>query len=153
MRLADFIEQGAISAELSSTTKDDVLTELAGLLARICPAHSESSIATILSERERLATTGIGDGVAIPHGKSEQLEVIKGAVGISRNGVDYDAVDGGPVYIFVALLAPLASTGDHLKALARVSRILKEPQVRARLMEASSAAEVHASIVEADTEH
>jgi PTS system nitrogen regulatory IIA component len=153
MKLADFIVPDAISADLSSTDKDAVLAELAGLLARVCPKHSAKAITQILSERERLATTGIGDGVAIPHGKSEQLDVIKGAVGISREGVDFDAVDGGPVRIFIALLAPLASTGDHLKALARVSRILKDPQVRARLLETASAAEIHASIVEADAEH
>ena len=115
--------------------------------------HTAAAITEILTEREQLATTGIGDAVAIPHGKSDQLDSIKGSVAISRSGVGFDAVDGQPVRIFVALLAPLASTGDHLKALARVSRILKDPQVRERLLEATSAEELHASVVEADAEH
>ena len=153
MKLAEFIDQRAVSAELASTDKRAVLDELAHLLAVVCPRHTESTIAQILSEREELATTGIGDGVAIPHGKSEQLEVIRGAIGISRSGVSFEAVDGQPVHIFVALLAPLAATGDHLKALARVSRILKDPEVRARLLAAASAEEIHASLVEADAEH
>ncbi|MBW2277774.1 MAG: PTS sugar transporter subunit IIA, partial [Deltaproteobacteria bacterium] len=75
------------------------------------------------------------------------------AVGISRAGVAFDAVDGQPVHIFVALLAPLASTGDHLKALARVSRILKDPLIRTQLLETASTEEIYASIVKADTEH
>jgi len=153
MKLLDFIDPKAITADLAARSKQDALAELATLLARMCPKHSESSIAEILADRERLATTGIGEGVAIPHGKSEHLGSIQGAVGISRAGCEFDAIDGNPVHIFVALLAPLASTGDHLKALARVSRILKDPQVRARLVRSTSAEEVYASLVEADSEH
>jgi PTS system nitrogen regulatory IIA component len=152
MKLADFIDSGAISADLTSTSKMDVLAELGELLARICPEESAKDIAGILVDRERLATTGVGEGIAIPHGKSASLATIRGAVGISRTGISFDAVDGQPVHVFVALLAPLASTGDHLKALARISRILKEPTLRARLLEAASAAEVHRTLIEADAE-
>lgn len=152
MKLVEFIDPIAISADLESSGKLAVLDELAELLARVCPNIERNDVATILVERERLATTGIGDGVAIPHGKSASLEGIRGAVGISRTGVPFDAVDGAPVHIFVALLAPLDSTGDHLKALARVSRILKDPAFRARLLEAATPAEVYDSLVEADAE-
>jgi PTS system nitrogen regulatory IIA component len=153
MKLAEFIDIEAVSADLASSSKDDVLVELGSLLARACPEHDGESITEILAEREQLATTGIGDGVAIPHGKSERIDGIRGAIAVSRAGVNFDAVDGQPVHIFVALLAPLASTGDHLKALARVSRILKDAEVRARLLETGSKEELHASIVEADAEH
>jgi PTS system nitrogen regulatory IIA component len=152
MKLVEFIDPSAISADLTSAGKLAVLAELAELLARVCPNLDRDEIAEILVERERLATTGIGDGVAIPHGKSAPLHGIQGAVGISRTGVPFDAVDGGPVHIFFALLAPLDSTGDHLKALARVSRILKNPAFRARLLEATNPAEVYDSLVEADAE-
>lgn len=153
MKLADFILPSAICLDLTSTGKLDALAELGQLLAEVCPGESIEEITRILVERERLATTGIGDGIAIPHGKSEQLKNVSGAVGISRTGVQFDAIDGQPVHIFVALLAPLNSTGDHLKALARVSRILKDPTFRARLMEAQTNEEICNAMVDADTEY
>jgi PTS system nitrogen regulatory IIA component len=153
MKLADFIDPNAITADLASTDKPEVLAELGGALARVCSDIGSDAIARILAEREQLATTGIGNGVAIPHGKSEALQSVRAAVGISRAGVPFDAIDGKPVYIFFALLAPLASTGDHLKALARVSRLLKEQSVRARLLGANTAQDVYDIVIEADGEH
>jgi PTS system nitrogen regulatory IIA component len=150
MKLADLISQSAISADLTSSGKIEVLAELGGVLARVCEGASAEEITRILVERERLATTGIGDGVAIPHGKTEQLNQIKAAIGISRTGVPFDAVDGNSVHIFVALLAPLDSTGDHLKALARVSRLLKDPELRSSLLEARTPQEIYTTAIEAD---
>ncbi len=134
MKLVDIIHPELICTDLTSSGKTDVLSELGTLLANKIETVDANEITKILVERERLATTGIGEGVAIPHGKTEGIETIYAAVGISRTGVPFDAVDNDPVHIFVALLAPLSSSGDHLRALARISRLLKDPGIRSQLM-------------------
>ena len=150
MRIADFIKLDNICADLKSTGKMNVLAELAKLLEGDCPNTDEDQIAKILVERERLATTGIGDGVAIPHGKLSGIDGICAAIGISRTGIPFDAVDENPIHIFVALLAPQHSTGDHLKALARVSRLLKDPAFRNRLLESKTPTEIYNTLLEED---
>jgi len=150
MRIADFIKLDNICADLKSTGKMNVLAELAKILEGDCPNTDEDQIAKILVERERLATTGIGDGVAIPHGKLSGIDGICAAIGISRTGIPFDAVDGNPIHIFVALLAPQNSTGDHLKALARVSRLLKDPAFRSRLLESKTPTEIYDALLEED---
>lgn len=150
MKIVDFIKADSISNDLGSSGKMDVLAELAGLLARVCPRTDADTITSVLVERERLATTGIGEGVAIPHGKIEEIDSLTAAMGISRTGIAFDAVDGAPVHIFVALLAPQGSTGEHLKALARISRILKDPSFRGRLLETQTPQEAYAAILEED---
>ena len=150
MRIADFIKLDNICADLKSTGKMNVLAELAKILEGDCPNTDDDQIAKILVERERLATTGIGDGVAIPHGKLSGIDGICAAIGISRTGIPFDAVDGNPIHIFVALLAPQHSTGDHLKALARVSRLLKDPAFRNRLLESKTPTEIYDALLEED---
>ena len=95
-----------------------------------------------LEDRERLATTGVGDGVAIPHAKLNGIGDNRMAVGISRSGVSFESVDGKPVHIFFALIAPLSSAGDHLRILAQISRLLKDADVRGRLVQAGSPEEL-----------
>ena len=150
MKIADFMKLNNICADLKSTGKMSVLAELAKMLKSDCPNSEEDQITKILVERERLATTGIGDGVAIPHGKLSDMEGICAAIGISRTGIPFDAVDNNPIHIFVALLAPHNSTGDHLKALARVSRLLKDPAFRKRLLESKTPLEIFDTILEED---
>ena len=150
MKLVDIIHPELISVDLKSRGKVDVLAEFGALMASHNKIVDEKTITRTLVERERLATTGVGDGVAIPHGKVEGLKEILAAVGISRTGVQFDAVDGEPVHIFVALLAPLSSSGDHLRALARISRLLKEPDIRNRLIDAETAQELYEVIREED---
>jgi len=150
MKIKDFISPASISVDLGSSAKMDVLAELGGLLAKASPRADEETITRVLVERERLATTGIGEGVAIPHGKLGDVSALCGAVGISRTGVQFDSVDGNPVHIFVALLAPANSASDHLKALARISRLLKDPDLRARLLEAKVPREAHDILLEED---
>ena len=150
MRIADFIKLNNICADLKSTGKMNVLAELAKILEDDCPNTDKDQIAKILVERERLATTGIGDGVAIPHGKLSGIDGICAAIGISRTGIPFDAVDENPIHIFVALLAPQNSTGDHLKALARFSRLLKDPSFRSRLLESKTPSEIYNNLLEED---
>jgi len=150
MKIADLLELKSINADISSSGKMDVLSELSGLLAASCNEINAEQATRILLERERLATTGIGDGVAIPHGKVNNLDSIYAAVGISKTGIPFDAVDGRPVHIFVALLAPQGSTGDHLKALARISRLLKDPSFRENLLTAQTSEDVYKALLEED---
>lgn len=148
MTISQLLKPESISPDLESTGKLDVLTELGGLLANICQGGpSEKQIISVLVERERLATTGVGEGVAIPHAKLDNLDNISMAIGISRTGIHFDAVDGQPVHIFVALLAPEGSTGEHLKALAGISRILKDPSFRNKLLGAKSSQEIYDAII------
>lgn len=137
---------------MESSGKLDVLSELGKLLANVCPQANEQDIVAALVERERLATTGIGDGVAIPHAKTDKITEIRGALGISRTGIPFDAVDGKPVHIFIALLAPQGVASDHLKALARISKLVREPDFRGRLLSTKSAEELFDVIVTEDGE-
>jgi PTS system nitrogen regulatory IIA component len=138
MKLADTTSPDLICTDLESESKNGVLIELGNQLARVCPQLSGDEIADVLIERERLATTGVGEGVAFPHGKIDRLERLWAAIGISQTGIQFDAIDNAPVHIFFALLAPLNSSGEHLKALARASRLMKNPDFRARLIAAQN---------------
>lgn len=150
MKIVEFIKQETTCANLESSGKMDVLGELSSLLEKVCSGITADQITTLLIERERLATTGIGEGVAIPHAKIDNIDSICAAIGISRTGIQFDAVDGQPVHIFIALLAPQNSTGEHLKALARISRILKDPIFRSQLREAKTSGEVYDAILKED---
>ena len=153
MKLAEIIHPELICTDLTSSGKTDVLSELGALFAGKLPAVDTNEITKILVERERLATTGIGEGVAIPHGKADGIDSIYAAVGISRTGVPFDSIDNLPVHIFVALLAPLSSSGDHLRALARISRLLKDPQIRDQMMGVREAEELFDILVREDGEN
>ena len=107
----------------------------------------------MLAERERLGSTAIGDGIAIPHGKLAGVNSIIGVFGRHQRGVDFDSLDGGPTYLFFLLVAPEDSASLHLKALARVSRLMKDPAFRERLSSAPDAAEIFRLIKEEDARH
>ncbi len=153
MKLVEFIHLDLICTDLTSSSKMDVLAELGTLLASNNEQIEGTKATEILVERERLATTGVGEGIAIPHGKLEGLENILAAVGISKTGIPFDAVDDLPVNIFVALLAPLDSSGDHLRALARVSRLLKDPDIRKHMITARTPESVFEIISDEDGKH
>ncbi|MHB1843313.1 MAG: PTS sugar transporter subunit IIA, partial [Deltaproteobacteria bacterium] len=121
MKLEDFLDRSAVCAGLTATTKEGILRELAGLVAPRCPGLSADRLFETLLERERLGSTGLSGGLAIPHGRIAGLERIVGAFGRSEVGLDFGALDGQPSRLFFALFAPEKAGGDHLKALARVS--------------------------------
>lgn len=153
MRLSDIIAESSVDIDLRVEDKPEVFTALGRLLADALPAADPGEIAGILSERERLATTGVGDGVAIPHGKMPGLDRIVGALGMVREGLPFDAIDDRPVTVFVALLGPPDATADHLKALTRVSRLLKTPGFCERLLGSTSAAQALGIVAEEDSRH
>jgi len=137
MKILDFLDQKAVSADLKSTDKEAVINELVNLLVASGKVKNAKEMVKILLERESLGSTGIGQGIAIPHGKSSKISQMIGAIGISKGGVDFEALDGESVYIFVLLLAPADSAGPHLKALARISRLLKDKFFRDSLKNAT----------------
>ncbi|MCK4993455.1 MAG: PTS sugar transporter subunit IIA [Candidatus Omnitrophica bacterium] len=130
MKIMDFLNEKAICANLKATTKDEVIEELIELLVKANVIKDKKKMIKILLDREALGSTGIGQGVAIPHGKSESVKHLVAAFGISEKGVDFDSLDGEKVYIFFLLVAPEDSAGPHLKALARISRLLKDRYFR-----------------------
>ncbi len=150
MKITDFLNADAVDASLRSTDKASVMEELAGLLARRVPGTSAERLREVLLERERLSSTGIGDGVAIPHGKLAGLPGLTAAFGVSRAGIDFDAIDGKPTHLFFALLAPENSAGIHLKALARISRLFKNPSFRKAIVDASDANAIYTLIASED---
>ena len=143
MKIMDFLNKKAISADIKSTDKEDVVRELVDLLAKSGVVKSKKEeIVKILMAREALGSTGIGQGVGIPHGKSPQIKSLVAAFGLSKKGVDFESLDGEAVYIFFLLLAPEDSAGPHLKALAKISRLLKDKYVREMLKNAQSEKEI-----------
>lgn len=149
MRISDTLKEGAIISELNATDKKAVLEELTGTLAEVSGVNQEEMVRVLL-ERERLGSTGIGGGIAIPHGKLGALTSLLMAFGRSRKGVEFDAMDGKPTHLFFLLLAPEDSTGAHLKMLARISRSLKNSVFRERLMTAADGRELYMVIQKED---
>jgi nitrogen PTS system EIIA component len=141
MKIADFVREELIVADLRADQKQGVLRELADHVAGLTEGLSPAGVLKVLEERERLASTAIGEGVAIPHGKLEAVRNLVACVGRSRQGVAFESMDGRPTHIFFVLLAPTnpGATGTHLKALARISRLFKDGEFRTRLLEAPDA--------------
>jgi len=148
MNITDMLKKEFVIEELKSRTGREVLTELSKVFLRYHTKIDYDNMVEVLLEREKLGSTGIGDGIAIPHGKIAGLESLIVSFGRSKNGVDFDSMDGKPVHIFFLLMAPENSAGQHLKALAKISRMLKDSSFRTNLMNAKSAEDLYKTIVE-----
>ena len=135
MKISDFLCAKAVSVDLEATNKKELIEEMVGLLvkANAIEKKLKTKIIEALMAREALGSTAIGQGIAIPHGKCENVTKLTAALGISKKGINFDSLDGEPVYIFFLLIAPVDSAGPHLKALARVSRLLKDKYFRESL--------------------
>ncbi|HOD11641.1 MAG TPA: PTS sugar transporter subunit IIA [Candidatus Omnitrophota bacterium] len=140
MKLSDFLCKKAIAVDLKGTTKKDVVQELIGLLVEgeVVDKKDKNKIFDVIMAREELGSTAIGQGVAIPHAKFEGVDKLIASLGISKNGVDFDSLDGEPAHVFFLLVAPMDSAGPHLKALARISRLLKDKFFRDSLRAAEN---------------
>jgi PTS system nitrogen regulatory IIA component len=138
MKILELLKKEFIVGELKTKGKKEVLAELAGVLSKGKTQRDSQAMLRVLPEREALGSTGIGDGIAIPHGKLAGLDEIVIAFGRSRDGIAYDAVDGRPVHLLFLLMAPENSEGQHLRVLAQLSRMLKDKNFRKKLMEARS---------------
>jgi PTS system nitrogen regulatory IIA component len=142
LKILDFLDPAAVVVDLTATTKRGALEELVSLLARNGKVKDPKATVDILMEREKLGSTGIGQGIAIPHAKTDQTSQVTAAFGLSRRGINFDSLDGEPVYIFFVLVAPPDAAGLHLKALARISRLLKDKFFRQSLRDVKDASEV-----------
>lgn len=150
MTLSSYLSPEAVEPSLRAGDRQGVLTELAALLRKTGSVPAGTDLVTILENREELGSTGIGRGAAIPHVRLKNLDRIRIAVGRSSAGIDFNAIDGEPVRLFFLLVAPENATGDHLKALARISRLLRQDDVRKALMAASDGAGMLDVIVRED---
>lgn len=142
MKITDFLTLERVIPALRGRVKDEILREMADELAACDPKLNKGKVARVLLEREKISTTAIGEGVAIPHGKLAGIDRIEGLFARSPEGVDFASLDGGPTYLFFVLVAPEDAAADHLKALARISRLLKDPAFRSRLMAGSTSEEI-----------
>jgi PTS system nitrogen regulatory IIA component len=152
MKMSDFLDPSAVVSDLKAANKKEVLEELCTALVSLHPTLDRDRMVGILLDRERLGSTGVGEGVAIPHGKMGDLEGLIACFGRSTRGVAFDAVDDQPVSLFFLLFAPENSAGVHLKALAKISRLLKRPSVREELLQAGSKEDVYAILTREDGE-
>ena len=150
MKIMDILVKDAVLLDLASVDKHATLRELARALAGAEPRLDASRLLEVLLERERLQSTGIGDGVAIPHGKVPGLERLVASFARSRKGVDFDSIDGQPTHLFFLLVVPEHSGGQHLKALARISRFFRDAAFRKALAEAETSEDVFRAIEEED---
>ena len=152
MKILDILDKECIIPELRSRTKEEVLEELTGALLSCKANLDKEALVEVLLERERLGSTGIGDGIAIPHGKVQDLDELVLSFGRSTQGIEFDSMDGRPTHLFFLLIAPENSAGIHLRALAKISRLLKSSHFRQRLLEAETEEELFEVIQEEDKE-
>lgn len=150
MKIIDFLTAQGVIPELAAREKSAVLREMAQRLAGQRESLNADQVLQVLWERERISTTAIGEGVAIPHGKLVGIERVIGVFARSPSGVDFASLDGAPTHLFFVLLAPEDAAADHLKALARISRLLKDGGFRARLMQGRTREEIFQIISEED---
>ena len=150
MQITDMFKKEYIIEALKAKSKRAVLAELSEIFTRDHAGIQSEAMIEVLLEREKLGSTGIGDGIAIPHGKLKGLDSLVISFGRSREGIDFDSIDGRPAHIFFLLMAPESSTGQHLKALAKISRMLKDPEFRNDLLSAKNADELYRKIAEKD---
>lgn len=150
IKVSEFLCEDAIILNVSSKEKKGAITELVELLHENGKVKDSSKAISIVMEREKLGTTGVGQGVAIPHGRTETVKKLMGAFGISKNGVEFDSLDGEPTHFVFLLLSPPDNTGQHLRALARISRLFKDKFFRKALLDAGSQPEIMKIIQEED---
>jgi len=153
MKILDYLREEWIVADIQGTDKPSVLRELSSLLVKPCQVASSEELLRILLEREKLESTGIGEGVAIPHGRLKKLKTFFVAFGRSLKGVDFDSIDGKPSHVFFLVMAPENSAVNNLKLLGRIVTLLKDASFKRRLMEARSQKELFESISEEDEKY
>lgn len=151
MLLTELLSIERIKIPLESRNKDDLLRELVDVIGGPADAADREDVLRAVREREAVLSTGIGHGVAIPHGKSSAVDGLQMAAGRSAAPVDFDALDGQPVSLFFLLVGPESAAGPHIKALSRISRLVRKDEVRAKLVAARTPEEFLQALQEAET--
>lgn len=150
MLLTDLLTIDRIRIPLRAATKDDVLREMVDLLASSDHIDASEDILRAVREREAVLSTGVGNGIAIPHGKSPAVPQLRMAAGTVAEPIEYDALDGRPVRLLFMLVGPESAAGPHIKALSRISRLVRKDDVRERLFAARSAEDFYQTLREAE---
>ena len=150
MNLLDILSAESTIVDLKGESKEDIIAELVNALPVGDAITDRDQVLQAVLDREKIMSTGIGDGIAIPHGKSAAVTELVAAMGTQRRGVDFDALDGEPAFVFFLLVSPANVSGPHIKALARISRLLKNDEFKKKLIEANSAEEIIATIEAAE---
>ena len=146
MNLTQILQPTCVKAPLEGTDKDSVITELVELLADSGQLLDKEVVLEAVLVREQTRSTGIGSGIAIPHGKCAGVKELVMSIGITKDGVDFDSIDGKPVSIVILLASPIDRTGPHIQALARISRLMLDEDFKTNLENATSAEEVYEQI-------
>jgi len=142
MNLKKALSKEAISLNLKSTDKNGVMEELVDLLVSSSSLRDRKAALKAITEREKKMSTGMQNGIAIPHGKSDAVDGLVAAIGISREGIDFESLDEKPSYIFVTTLSPVNRTGPHIQFLAEISRLLNSKEARERMLNAKTEEDV-----------
>ncbi len=150
MKIAEILQEQCVVAEIRGKTKKEIIAELVEALAKARLVKDVEPVVNVVMDREKLGSTGIGNGVAVPHGKLKNINNIMCAFGRSKNGVDFDAVDRAPVHIFFLVLAPEDSASLHLKVLSRITKILRDQSLRKKIIKLTNVHELYTSILEED---
>ena len=153
MILSQLLNPEAVSVELQATTKKEAITELVELLEKAHAATSEGEILAAVLKREAMMTTGIGNGIAIPHGKARSVDHLIAACGVSPAGIEFEAMDRQPATLFILLVSPENVGGSHVKVLANISRLLKEDKVRDALKAAQTPQEFLQQLRDAEAKY
>jgi PTS system nitrogen regulatory IIA component len=151
MKITEYISEKEILLDMKATGKSESLLELLDMLEASGSVENKEKVLEILLEREKLGSTGIGHGIAVPHAKSDQVSRLVCCLGISQKGINFDSLDGENVYIVFLVLAPVGATGLHLKALAKIARLLKDRVFKNSLRASKTSAEVF-QIIQEDEE-
>lgn len=150
MQLTELLSPERIKIPLVSATKDEILGELVEVVGKNTALGDLDAVLRAVREREEVLSTGIGSGVAIPHGKSGGIPELALVAGVMPQGIDFEALDGKPVNLFFLLVGPESAAGQHVKALSRISRLLRRDSFRVRLSEARTPEEFYSIIAEAE---
>jgi PTS system nitrogen regulatory IIA component len=153
MKIMDYLSEEWVIPDLQGTDKSSILKELSSVLVKPCQVPSVEELLQVLLDREKLGSTGIGEGIAIPHGRLKKLKKFFISFGRSLKGVDFDSIDRKPSHLFFLVIAPENSAVDNLKLLSRIVTLLKEPSLKKRLMEVHSQKELFQIISEEDEKY
>ena len=148
MNLLDILSEKSVIVGLQGETKEEIIEELVDSLEKGVAISDREKVLESVLDREKIMSTGIGDGIAIPHGKSDAVITLSAALGTQKRGANFEALDGEPAYVFFLLVSPANISGPHIKALARISRLLKNEDFKKRLTAASSPEELIGEISE-----
>ena len=153
MKIADVLERKTIITNLKAKSKPEVIEELAERISSVFTNINQERLFEVLMEREKLCSTAVDSGVAIPHAKLSGISNIIAGFGRSAAGIDFDSLDAKKTHLFIVVIAPENSTGSHIQLLARISKIFRNPELRAEIMECDSQDDIYQAIIREDEKY